>query len=217
MTPHDGSPTPSSAPIASLGRGSRLGPYEIDSLLGAGGMGQVFRARDTRLGRTVALKVLAPDVADRDDLRGRFEIEARAIASLNHPHICALYNIGRDGSVAYMVMEHLEGDSLTERLKKGPLPLAEALRYGIQIADAIDQAHRRGIVHRDLKPGNVMLTRMGAKVLDFGLAQLRESTTGSLDGDHTRSIARPEAASATGDQQSPAFAVSASRVPERRT
>jgi len=159
----------------SLEPGTRLGPYEIAAIVGRGGMGEVFRATDTRLGRTVAIKVLAPHLAAREDLRARFESEARTIASLNHPCICALFDIGREGPIAYMVMEHLDGESLADRLKKGPLPLADALRYAGQIADALEQAHRRGIVHRDIKPANIMVTRSGVKLLDFGLARLRES------------------------------------------
>ena len=171
--------------------GSRLGPYDIVAPLGAGGMGEVYSARDTRLGRTVAIKILAEAHGPRDAAHRRFETEARAIASVNHPHICALFDIGRDGDVAYMVMEHLEGETLAARLSKGPLPIADALRCAMQIADALDQAHRRGIVHRDLKPANVMLTRGGAKVLDFGVAQLREPAAGGPgDLDATRTAAR---------------------------
>src|SRR5262245_3350360 len=124
----------------SLAPGSRLGPYEVLGQLGAGGMGEVYAARDTRLGRTVAIKILAPHVDARSDAHKRFETEARAIAGVNHPHICALYDIGRDGEVAYMVMEHVEGESLASRLAKGALPLADALRCAMQIADALDQA-----------------------------------------------------------------------------
>lgn len=144
---------------------TRLGPYEIIAPLGAGGMGEVYKARDTRLDRTVAIKICAGGFSER------FEREARAISSLNHQHICALYDIGREGSVEFLVMEHLEGESLEARLRKGPLAIAEALRIAIQIAGALDAAHRKGITHRDLKPANVMLTRSGAKLLDFGLAK----------------------------------------------
>ncbi len=149
---------------------SRLGPYEIIAMLGAGGMGEVYEARDTRLERIVAIKVCNIRFTER------FEREAKAISSLNHPHICALYDIGREDSVDFLVMEHLEGETLEARLRKGPLPIEEALRIAIQIASALDAAHRKGIIHRDLKPGNVMLTRSGAKLLDFGLAKMGSPT-----------------------------------------
>src|ERR1039458_4925643 len=152
-----------------LAANTRLGPYEILAPLGAGGMGEVFRARDTRLDRTVAIKICTGHFTER------FEREARAISSLNHPHICALYDIGREGTVEFLVMEYLEGESLEARLRKGPLPIEEALQIAIQIASALDAAHRRGMVHRDLKPGNVMLTRSGAKLLDFGLAKTKQT------------------------------------------
>ena len=154
-----------------LSAGSRLGPYEILSPLGAGGMGEVYRARDTRLERTVAIKVLASHLSASPESRQRFEREAKTISQLSHPHICALHDVGREGDVEYLVMEYLEGETLAERLLKGPLPLEQTLRYGMQIADALDKAHRQGIVHRDLKPGNVMLTKSGVKLLDFGLAK----------------------------------------------
>jgi serine/threonine protein kinase len=154
-----------------LDLGTRLGPYEILALLGAGGMGEVYRARDTRLQRTVAIKVLPPARAASPEVRRRFEREARSISQLSHPHICALYDVGREGEIDYLVMEYLEGETLADRLTKGPPPVDQALRIGIQIADALDRAHRHGIVHRDLKPGNVMLTKSGVKLLDFGLAK----------------------------------------------
>src|SRR5882757_1324601 len=154
--------------------GKRLGPYEILSSIGAGGMGEVYRARDTRLDRTVAIKVLPTHVADRSELRERFEREARTIASLNHPHICTLFDIGQQDGINYLVMEYLEGETLAWRLLKGPLPLDQVLRYAIEIADALDKAHRKGITHRDLKPGNIMLTKTGTKLLDFGLAKLKQ-------------------------------------------
>jgi len=152
--------------------GAQLGPYEVLAPLGAGGMGEVYRAKDTRLDRTVALKVLPQHLAADPDLRQRFEREARAVSSLNHPHICALFDVGRQDGTDYLVMEYLEGETLADRLSRGPLPTEQVLRYGIEIADALDKAHRQGIVHRDLKPGNVMLTKSGAKLLDFGLAKL---------------------------------------------
>ena len=148
-----------------LAAGSRLGPYEILSPLGAGGMGEVYKARDTRLERTVAIKVLPSHLSASPEVRQRFEREAKTISQLSHPHICALYDVGREGETEYLVMEYLEGETLSERLAKGPLPLEQTLRYGIEIADALDKAHRQGIVHRDLKPGNVMLTKSGVKLL----------------------------------------------------
>jgi eukaryotic-like serine/threonine-protein kinase len=154
-----------------LTSGARLGPYEVISPLGAGGMGEVYKARDTRLDRTVAIKVLPERSAPTPDARQRFEREARTISQLSHPHICALYDVGREGETEYLVMEYLEGETLSERLAKGPLPLDQTLRYGTEIADALDKAHRQGIVHRDLKPANVMLTKSGVKLLDFGLAK----------------------------------------------
>lgn len=151
--------------------GSKLGPYEIASALGAGGMGEVYRARDVRLGRSVALKILPTQVSKDPIRKQRFEREAKIISSLNHPHICTLYDVGSHDGIDYLVMECLEGESLAKQLEKGPLPQGQALRYGAQIADALDKAHRADIVHRDLKPGNVMLTPSGAKLLDFGLAK----------------------------------------------
>jgi hypothetical protein len=154
-----------------LAAGSRLGRYEILAPLGAGGMGEVYRARDTRLERTVAVKVLPARLSPSADARQRFEREARTISQLAHPHICALYDVGREGETEYLVMELLEGETLLDRLAKGALPLDQTLRYGQEIADALDKAHRQGIVHRDLKPANVMLTKTGVKLLDFGLAK----------------------------------------------
>jgi Tol biopolymer transport system component len=155
----------------SLIPGTKLGPYEIVSPLGAGGMGEVYRARDTRLDRDVALKILPQHLCSNPELRVRFEREARVISALNHPHICHLYDIGSQDGTDYLVMELLEGESLADRIHKGPLPLKEALKCGIEIAEALEQAHRKGIVHRDLKPGNIVLTKSGAKLLDFGLAK----------------------------------------------
>ena len=153
--------------------GRKLGPYQIQVLLGSGGMGDVYRARDTRLNRIVAVKVLPRHLLERSDLRQRFEREARAIASLDHPHICALYDIGHEGATDFLVMQYLDGETLSQRLRKGPLQTAEVLRYAIEITGALEQAHRKGVVHRDLKPGNIMLTETGAKLLDFGLAKQR--------------------------------------------
>jgi Tol biopolymer transport system component len=164
----------------SLTAGLRLGPYEIVGPLGAGGMGEVFTARDTRLDRLVAVKVLPRDLASDPDRRARFEREAKAISALSHPHVCALFDVGRaegpDGEIEYLVMERLEGETLAARLARGPLPVAEVQVLGAQLAGALAAAHRRGIVHRDLKPGNVMLTRSGAKLLDFGLARHGEGS-----------------------------------------
>jgi eukaryotic-like serine/threonine-protein kinase len=160
-----------------LTAGSRLGPYEILSSLGAGGMGEVYRARDTRLERTVAIKVLPAHLSSSPESRQRFEREAKTISQLSHPHICALHDVGREGETEYLVMEYLEGETLADRLLKGPLPLEQTLRYGMQISDALDKAHRQGIVHRDLKPSNVMLTKTGVKLLDFGLAKVMAPTT----------------------------------------
>jgi serine/threonine protein kinase/Tol biopolymer transport system component len=155
----------------SLVPGTRLGPYEIVGPLGAGGMGEVYRAKDTRLGREVAVKVLPQHLTESQEVRARFEREARTVSSLNHPHICTLHDVGQEGTTSYLVMELVEGETLADRLERGPLPMPEVLRLGIQIADALDRAHRAGVVHRDLKPGNVMLTRSGAKLMDFGLAR----------------------------------------------
>src|SRR5579863_4585141 len=154
-----------------LERGAKLGPYEIVNRIGAGGMGEVYRARDTRLDRTVAIKVLPREFSADPERRKRFEQEARSISNLNHPHICVLYDVGHSDQIDYLVLEYLEGETLDQRLEKGALPLQQVLRYGIEIADALDKAHRQGVVHRDLKPGNIMLTKSGAKLLDFGLAK----------------------------------------------
>jgi len=154
-----------------LTAGTRLGPYEVQSALGAGGMGEVYKARDTRLDRTVAIKVLPGNFAADAALRERFEREAKIVGALSHPHICALHDVGRHENIHFLVMEHLEGETLEKRIAKGALPLDQALQLGMQIAEALAAAHRAGIVHRDLKPGNVMLTRTGAKLLDFGLAK----------------------------------------------
>jgi eukaryotic-like serine/threonine-protein kinase len=157
-----------------IAAGTRLGAYEVISPIGAGGMGEVYKARDMRLDRTVAIKVLPDHFADLGASRERFEREAKTIASLNHPHICTLYDVGREGSTDYLVMEYIEGETLAQRLTKGPLPLQQVLQYAIEIADALDKAHRKGITHRDLKPGNIMLTKGGTKLLDFGLAKLAQ-------------------------------------------
>src|SRR2546423_10798024 len=151
--------------------GTHLGPYEITGPLGSGGMGEVYRARDTRLERTVAIKILPQELSNDPIRKQRFEREAKAISSLNHPHICVLHDVGHQDGIDYLVMECVEGETLAKRLEKGPLPLEQVLRFGAQIADALYKAHRSGVVHRDLKPGNIMLPPTGAKLLDFGLAK----------------------------------------------
>ncbi len=179
-----------------LPKGARLGPYEIVDALGAGGMGEVYKARDTRLGRTVAIKVLPEHLAASPELRQRLEREARAVSSLSHPNVCALYDLGRDQGVDFLVMEYLEGESLARRLGKGPLPTDELLRIAVQIADALDKAHRSGIIHRDLKPGNIMLTRDGAKLLDFGLAKAERVLEGG-DATVSPTLSQPLTAAGT--------------------
>src|SRR5262245_2051592 len=153
-----------------LAAGTSLGPYQIVSPLGAGGMGEVYRARDSRLGRDVAVKVLPPRFAEHAEARARFEREARVVSGLNHPNNCVLHDLGRQGDVDYLVMELVEGESLAQRIGRGPLPIVEVMRIGAEIADALDRAHRAGVVHRDLKPANIMLSKSGAKLMDFGLA-----------------------------------------------
>src|SRR5215475_1155799 len=160
--------------------GVKLGPYQVQSAIGAGGMGEVYGARDARLDRLVAIKVLPGYVASDPDLKQRFEREAKTLAALSHPHICPVFDVGSQNGIDFLVMEYLEGQTLAERLEKGALPLDQALRYALQIADALDKAHRKGIVHRDLKPGNIFLVRRGGpsgppdgKLLDFGLAKLQ--------------------------------------------
>ncbi|MGB8580963.1 MAG: serine/threonine-protein kinase [Candidatus Sulfotelmatobacter sp.] len=151
--------------------GSKLGPYEIQSLLGAGGMGEVYRARDTRLDRTVAIKILPTHLSSDPEFKQRFDRKARTVSSLNHPHICHLYDVGSQGGTEYLVMEFLDGETLADRVRRGPLPFHELLKIGIEVAEALEMAHRAGIVHRDLKPGNIMLTKAGTKLMDFGLAK----------------------------------------------
>ena len=174
----------------SLAVGAHLGPYEIRALIGAGGMGEVYKARDTRLDRSVAIKVLPPDVSADPERRARFEREAKTIAGLNHPHICTLHDVGEAEGATYLVMEHLTGETLAQRLEKGSLPLEQALTVATEIVDALAAAHRQGVIHRDLKPGNVMLTKTGAKLLDFGLAKLKghgeQPVTASLASAPTR-------------------------------
>ena len=162
-----------------LTSGTRLGPYEILAPLGAGGMGEVYRARDMRLGRDVAVKILPTHLSSNPDLKQRFDREARAISSLNHPNICHLYDVGSQDGIDFIIMEYLEGENLADRLSTGPLPLQQALKIGVEIADALDKAHRQGIIHRDLKSGNIMLTKSGAKLMDFGLAKPTTAALGA--------------------------------------
>ena len=159
-----------------LTAGTRLGPYEVTAQIGAGGMGEVYKARDTRLDRSVAIKILGPLIAADSDGRARFEREARTVAAFDHPHICSIFDVGLADGTFFLVMPLLEGQTLAARLEKGPLPIDQALTLAAEIADALDKAHRQGIVHRDLKPANVMLTKTGSKLLDFGLAKLRVPT-----------------------------------------
>jgi len=180
-----------------LESGTRIGPYEIVSRLGAGGMGEVWRARDTRLDRSVAIKMLPQSLANNAQLKLRFEREAKTISQLQHPHICTLFDIGSDSGQNFLVMELIEGETLAARLARGPLPLEQVLRYGIQIADAMAKAHRHGIVHRDLKPGNVMITNGGVKLLDFGLA--KQATSAVVGSDATTAVATPSMAPLTAE------------------
>jgi len=160
-----------SQPLIGLAAGTKLGPYEILAFLGAGGMGAVYRARDVRLERTVAIKILKDHEVKKSDAKERFEREARTISSLNHPNICHLYDVGEKEGVGFVVMEYLDGQTLADRLNRGPLPLDLVLQYGIEICDGLEIAHRGGVIHRDLKPGNIMLTTAGPKLMDFGLAK----------------------------------------------
>jgi eukaryotic-like serine/threonine-protein kinase len=171
-----------------LTQGSRLGPYEIQTLVGSGGMGEVYKARDTRLDRIVAIKVLKPSLAHDQEFRQRFEREARVISQLNHPHICTLYDVGEAGDTNFLVMEFVEGESLAARLAREKIPLDQALTCGIQIAEALERAHRQGIVHGDLKPGNVMLTKTGVKLLDFGLARQLPTPSPQVSDTATRAF-----------------------------
>ncbi len=172
-----------------LESGAILGPYRIEHPIGAGGMGQVFCATDTRLNRLVAIKVLSGELAGNEEMRSRFGDEAKAVAALTHPHICTLYDVGRHEEIDFLVMEHLTGETLASKLAGGPLPPEQAVTHAIQIASALDHAHRQGIVHRDLKPANIMLTATGAKLLDFGLAKLRPADASLAHSDATHAVA----------------------------
>src|SRR5271157_2082814 len=175
-----------------LPSGTKLGPYEIQSPLGAGGMGEVYRARDTRLDRTVAVKILPGHLSDNPDARQRLDREGRAISSLNHPNICTLHDVGHQDGIDFLVMEFLEGETLADRLAKGPLPTEQVMKYGIEICEGLERAHKSGVVHRDLKPANVMLTKTGAKLMDFGLAKATPSGA-SLISSLTMTVSGPSA------------------------
>ena len=165
-----------------LTSGTKLGPYEIQSPLGAGGMGEVYRARDTRLERIVAVKILPSHLSEDPEAKQRFDREARTISSLNHPNICTLHDVGHQDGIDYLVMEYLEGQTLADRLGKGALPIEQVLKYGVEICDGLEKAHRSGVVHRDLKPGNIMLTKTGAKLMDFGLAKASLASAAATSG-----------------------------------
>jgi len=181
-----------------LTSGTKLGPYEIVSLLGAGGMGEVYRARDTRLDRTVAVKILPTHLSNNPEAKQRFDREARSISSLNHPNICTLYDVGQQDGVDFLVMEFLEGETLADRLRKGPLPLEQVLKVGAEICEGLEKAHRSGVVHRDLKPSNIMLTKSGAKLMDFGLAKAPVAAVGAgSSSDSLATMSRPLTAEGT--------------------
>ena len=165
-----------------LSSGTKLGPYEIQSPLGAGGMGEVYKARDSRLDRTVAIKILPSHLSENTEARQRFDREARTISSLSHPNICTLHDVGQQDGIHYLVMEYLEGETLSDRLHRGPLPIDQVLKYGIEICEGLEKAHRSGVVHRDLKPGNIMLTKTGAKLMDFGLAKASLASPAATSG-----------------------------------
>ena len=181
--------------------GQKLGPYKVIEQAGFGGMGEVYRAQDTRLDRIVAIKILPSLIASMPDFKERFEREAKAISSLNHPNICTLYDVGRQDDIDYLVMEYLEGETLADRLSKGPIPFDQLLQIAIQISGALDSAHRRGMIHRDLKPGNIMLTKDGAKLMDFGLAKLQMGDSAGVLSDVTRSTPLTGAGTIVGTMQ----------------
>ena len=181
----------------SLPAGVKLGPYEIQSPLGAGGMGEVYRARDTRLDRVVALKILPVRLSENREAKERFDREARAISSLNHPNICHLYDVGLQDGISYLVMEYLEGETLADRLSRSALPLEQALKIGVEICEGLEKAHRRGVIHRDLKPSNIMLTKTGAKLMDFGVAKAQVAAVG-VDSSSNSLATRAEPLTAEG-------------------
>ena len=178
-------------PRMPLATGTKLGPYEILEPIGAGGMGEVYKAHDGRLDRTVAVKVLPAHLSQTPESRARFDREAKAVSRLNHPNICVLYDVGHDQNIDYLVMEYLEGETLADRIEKGALDTQEVIRIAIEIANALDTAHREGFIHRDLKPGNVMLTKSGAKLLDFGLARSTSSDHSTTDLSQSPTLSRP--------------------------
>lgn len=184
-----------------ISTGTKLGPYEIIEQAGAGGMGEVYKAKDICLERTVALKILPATIAGMPDFKQRFEREAKAISSLNHPNICTLYDIGKQNGTDYLVMEFIEGETLGDRLSKGPMSTEELLPIAIQIADALDKAHKQGLVHRDLKPGNVMLAKDGAKLLDFGLAKMQVESNDNKNASVTLTSALTGAGTIVGTMQ----------------
>ena len=178
--------------------GTKLGPYEIQSALGAGGMGEVYRARDTRLDRSVAIKILPAHLSQNAEAKERFDREARAISSLSHPNICHLYDVGDQDGTSYLVMEYLEGETLADRLRRGPLPLEQVLKVGAEICEGLEKAHRSGVVHRDLKPSNIMLSRSGTKLMDFGLDKAPVAAVGAgSSSDSLATLSRPLTAEGT--------------------
>src|SRR5437879_6852800 len=168
-----------------LASGTKLGPYEILAPLGAGGMGEVYRARDARLDRTVAIKILPAHLSQNAEAKERFDREARAISSLSHPNICHLYDVGQQDEISYLVMEYLEGATLADRLRKGPLLIEQVLKIGTEICEGLEKAHRSGVVHRDLKPSNIMLTKSGAKLMDLGLAKAPLAVVGAVSSSNS--------------------------------
>jgi eukaryotic-like serine/threonine-protein kinase len=176
-----------------LAPGAKLGPYEIVAPLGAGGMGEVYRARDSRLDRSIAIKILPTHLSQNPEATQRFDREARALSSLSHPNVCHLYDVGQEDGVSYLVMEFLEGETLADRLRKGPLTLEQVLKVGTEICEGLEKAHRSGVVHRDLKPSNIMLTKSGTKLMDFGLAKAAVTAVAAVgsSSDSLDTMSRP--------------------------